>query len=405
MSETAVFGRFAHRSCQRLTSSQACSAGNRLAHEAGTQNSVPSADAGAWISWNAATSKPTSSNSRIHDEISMLNSMPPGSSAACGPVEATEAEVVTLERRDRPARHRRRAVHTIASGWLPRNTSRPPGRSSRWASADPHVRVAPDRGAVLADREVERAIGLSRRSRRCRAPIRCRRRRARRRAGVRSRVAPTSCRSRTPTRRVGASTPTRSRFRSRVRSPAGPQGRRAATAAPCSGCPRSPTWVRPAPTPAHRKPPIGEHRHPSGAGSRRRGRADRAKSRSRRSPYRTTPEPSGWVHLAAPDVACSIRIATDGSLLHRQASAGQSGGEDHARGHLAWQCQSLRISRHRRDRLRTRRPRPRRRSRPRRGRAWLATRRRVRRSLRRSGSPVSEDRTRCSRRAASIHPR
>ena len=61
---------------QRFTSSQACSEGNRLAHATGTRTRPPR-QSGAWISWKPTTSKPTRSNSRIHAEISRLNSMPP----------------------------------------------------------------------------------------------------------------------------------------------------------------------------------------------------------------------------------------------------------------------------------------------------------------------------------------
>ena len=51
------------------------------------------------------------------------------------------------------------SAHRITSGLLHRNTSRPPGRSSRYASGSQHVRVAPDARAVLGEREVEALVG------------------------------------------------------------------------------------------------------------------------------------------------------------------------------------------------------------------------------------------------------
>src|SRR5215217_3806725 len=103
--------------------------------------------------------------------------------------------------------------------------------------ADPGHRFTPDRRTVLADREVERAVWLGDRLRRCRVPIRCRRVRGDRSGAAPWPTGPRSCRWRTPTRPDAASTPTHNRSRTLVRSPSVHASHRRAEATLCSGSP------------------------------------------------------------------------------------------------------------------------------------------------------------------------
>ena len=138
-----------------------------------------------------------------------------------------------------PARPgRRRAWPASANVPLTRKTSSPPGRSSRAASGDPEVGVAPDRRAVLGDGEVERRVRerhVLARSRggagtRARAPPA---------SAARSRAAPRSSRRRRRGRRAGRATPRRTRCRSRAR-PRPCRRRRRASATSLSGTSRMP---------------------------------------------------------------------------------------------------------------------------------------------------------------------